>query len=140
MAANLLTARFASRMDADRALARLHELGLSADGARIAEQPADDTGTEDIPAHRDCLLHTRAAAADTERVVDALRASNAMYVHLWQEPDDWPAQDWMSLQERAQTGTGVAPGQGDAEAGTTAPSGADILLAAYGMQSVGGEV
>src|SRR4051794_14616927 len=62
------------------------------------------------------VLHVRARNDSSALVEEALRVAGARKVTLW-DPDTAPS--WMSNQNGRVTATGVAPGAGDSEAGSS---------------------
>ena len=125
MATQFLSVLFDSRTDAEQALARLREMGLAGPDGRIVDQPgaSHESAAHAAASHGSWLLCTRIREEDAGRVPDVLEASHAVHVLRRFEADEWLARQRMRLPDWHETGDGIAPSEGDAETGTTAPSG-----------------
>lgn len=126
MATQFLSALFDSRTDAEHALARLREMGLAGTDGRIVDQPGAQREAAAAPspiARGSWLLCATIREEDSERVTGVLEASHVVHVHRRLEADESPARQRMRLPDWHETGDGIAPWEGDAETGTTAPSG-----------------
>jgi len=99
----------------------IHEITAvfgSAEEAQLAQAAIEDqrmAARDQMRISAERVLHVRCAQPDIARVADALRSAGATGLQYNERQRD---SGWMGHHNEQVTGSGVAPGQGDAEAGS----------------------